>query len=540
MAALNESLAYPLPVLGIYLSSNLPSANSVPVGTPATTSDLGTLYSNGTTWQNTPILLFPVSATGTSYTPPFTGGVATTVSAKLAQTVSVVDFGADPTGAADSTAAILAASQSDTRVIFPTGTYKVTNLVITGKTNMTWIGAGVGGITITTATAGVMVTFASGNFCIIDGFNFLPTGTLAASTGLLFQTNHNNSIVRNCLFQLWTNAGHRCLGTSGSPLSGNKVYDCLFLQCASGASGFGQLDASFSNDYFVTHNQFGTINTGTFGFPNFGMRADNCSNGQTDSNFFWTNLQAAQFTTCKYDRVFSNRFEQTQQAGAIFTSCINTIFTANWLNNNGNQTTNTYNDLRWITCNRVVMTANMFYNWNGAAPNTKFACSLETNSAQFTIKGNTANPAPSGYATAAWSWDSTIPNTGMTTDGAMNFTSGATIAVGTSAFIGWNTSNASSSVTARFLESTHTIVQMVVEPGNAPGAGQSFTYTLYKGGVATALVVTLSGASAFQGSANATTTIEDIANNSSYTVLVVTSAGANVTNHYAQVMFCGK
>lgn len=41
-----------------------------------------------------------------SYTPPFTGSVATNVGDKLAQIVNVVDFGADPTGVLDSSTAV--------------------------------------------------------------------------------------------------------------------------------------------------------------------------------------------------------------------------------------------------------------------------------------------------------------------------------------------------------------------------------------------------------------------------------------------------
>jgi hypothetical protein len=44
-----------------------------------------------------------------AYTPPFTGGVTTNVEVALARTISVDDFGADPTGVADSTAQIQAA-----------------------------------------------------------------------------------------------------------------------------------------------------------------------------------------------------------------------------------------------------------------------------------------------------------------------------------------------------------------------------------------------------------------------------------------------
>jgi len=56
------------------------------------------------------------------------GGVTRTLSDKLGEMVSVTDFGADPTGVADSTAAIQSAINASENVYFPAGTY---NLVST-------------------------------------------------------------------------------------------------------------------------------------------------------------------------------------------------------------------------------------------------------------------------------------------------------------------------------------------------------------------------------------------------------------------------
>ena len=53
-----------------------------------------------------------VDASQVSYTPAGTGAVTTNVQAKLRQTVSVLDFGADPTGVLDSTAAFNLATKS--------------------------------------------------------------------------------------------------------------------------------------------------------------------------------------------------------------------------------------------------------------------------------------------------------------------------------------------------------------------------------------------------------------------------------------------
>lgn len=59
------------------------------------------------------------------YLPDGTGAVGSTVQDKLRQTVSVADFGADPTGVADSTAAIVAALATGKDVMLPDGTYKL-------------------------------------------------------------------------------------------------------------------------------------------------------------------------------------------------------------------------------------------------------------------------------------------------------------------------------------------------------------------------------------------------------------------------------
>jgi hypothetical protein len=98
-----------------------------------------------------------VNASIVAYDPPFTGGVATNVEAKLAQTVSVMDFGAVGDGVADDTAAIQAAidamdgqyqptvltnlAQGST-LFFPAGVYKITAPLVVTKSCSRLIGDG--------------------------------------------------------------------------------------------------------------------------------------------------------------------------------------------------------------------------------------------------------------------------------------------------------------------------------------------------------------------------------------------------------------
>jgi hypothetical protein len=61
-----------------------------------------------------------------------TGAVNRPFNEKLAESVSVLDFGADPTGVADSTAAFNAAATASNTVYIPDGTYSISNVLFRG------------------------------------------------------------------------------------------------------------------------------------------------------------------------------------------------------------------------------------------------------------------------------------------------------------------------------------------------------------------------------------------------------------------------
>jgi hypothetical protein len=157
------------------------------------------------------------TANNVGYTPPFTNSVATNVEAKLAQTISVQDFGAVGDGIADDAAAILAAfnysrSVGGCGVSFPKATYLISH-GFNVPTNTTVY---LNGSTIkatTTFSQGTIPTYGAismfevshrtpfltdpaienisfiGDGAILDGRRDEQTGSPAGYDGILFETS---------------------------------------------------------------------------------------------------------------------------------------------------------------------------------------------------------------------------------------------------------------------------------------------------------------------------------------------------------------
>ena len=149
-------------------------------------------------------------ASGTAFTQDGTGAVISTVDAKLNEFVSVLDFGADPTGAADSAVAIQAAIDSvatGAYVTFPEGDYKIT-AKITIPSNTTLYSSQRAVIKPTTALVDSAFfensDTSGGNVnIVIDGLHIDAT---AITTATVDSAAMNFKIVvdldiRNCIFE---------------------------------------------------------------------------------------------------------------------------------------------------------------------------------------------------------------------------------------------------------------------------------------------------------------------------------------------------
>lgn len=206
-AALTLPAAQPIRTLAGY------PANS---GTPArlyVNSDysIRVMNKNGSSVYSAPaatdryndVVVSGVNAEDVIYDPPFTSAVQTNVEAKLAQTVSVKDFGAVGDGVTDDTAAFQNAFDASSVIYVPEGTYILSDKISLVDSSLTLYGAGTnasvlkwtnsdGGISCTNTTSNdnlyqfsnmtLLTTYAGGGTAIaVDVANNIPEPSIRMS-----------------------------------------------------------------------------------------------------------------------------------------------------------------------------------------------------------------------------------------------------------------------------------------------------------------------------------------------------------------------
>lgn len=162
-----------------------------------------------------------VDASQVTYDPPFTGSVVTNVEAKLAQYISILDFGADPTGATDSTAAFNTAIATGKTIDLVGGTYKVANLATT--TQLYLVSSGSPATIDNTSSSSNLFNLGTDPYLRLENINVTSTGH---STGWIIYSptaTLRHPYIRRCRFQ-----GHKHGILSADGLQG--TIDNLYIE----------------------------------------------------------------------------------------------------------------------------------------------------------------------------------------------------------------------------------------------------------------------------------------------------------------------
>lgn len=179
-----------------------------------------------------------VDALQVSYDPPFSGSVLTNVEAKLAQVVSVKDFGAVGDGVADDSSAIQDALDTGLSVYVPQGTYLISTALQLNTTSQMIYGDGPQSILLTETDIETMYSSTSVFGITLSNLYFKNTVS-EVTTGpthfhVHFGTGASGCVIRNCEFgTALTGAYVRTTHHAGVWFEGsnlNSIIDCTFGQ----------------------------------------------------------------------------------------------------------------------------------------------------------------------------------------------------------------------------------------------------------------------------------------------------------------------
>lgn len=202
------------------------------------------------------------------------GSVNRAINLKLAEIISVLDFGADPTGATDSTAAMQAAHNTGKTIFYPAGTYKFTSITMsTGGI----VGAGVPDTILapySSATSTAITCSTTTNVQYGPTFmNFLMQPTITKTAGamiaisasgsgnyagtqienvVMFQSIFNgitidldaNWFVTNCTFANISNACITIQNSNNPDSGGGSITNSVFKNGGTGGNMIGILQYS--------------------------------------------------------------------------------------------------------------------------------------------------------------------------------------------------------------------------------------------------------------------------------------------------------
>ena len=492
-------------------------------------------------------LLAPSGSNSVGYLPAGTGAVASTVQTKLRESVSVIDFGADSTGVADSTAAIQAALNAGFKSVYvPPGSYKFSTLTLPTTFGFVFFGSGTSSVLVQTGAGIKWPSTGTADNGYYEGYIRDLSFTGTAGTGNTIDTQYAGGVTLQDLYFGNIPVGYNSIAVNGNPtaLSDKYSHDVRLrnIQVYSNTVGnagiyMGQYAGDSVIDSFIMNG-----NSIVPYCIQFAAGATGCSVSNSHPYNALTNIVngaigaiGCSFTNVVFDNVSSGLGDLVSLTGwgnTLFTGC---WFEANSPGRNAVTLTNCTNSMFTGCRFESVAAGNYAVNETGTSDYTQII------GASFSgAVANFANPVFSFVGVHSLSKNAV----GVTTYGQQFSFIGSTSVVVPAAsnlFLGCNGSQATANQTA-FMSPLPTgiyVFNAVIACGLAPGVGQTYTFTLLNSGVAmtadasSANPLVITGAATFGGSiviAFSTKSTGFVAQFNQLSIQMVTSAGAATPN----------
>ncbi len=233
-----------------------------------------------------------------------TGAVARMVQDKARESVSVLDFGADPTGVADSTTAIQNAIASLTNggnVFLPKGTYKFSGLTFPDIGSIELRGEGKYATVLSYTGSGTAITkanqAAAKSAYLIKGLSIVNTGTGTIGIDLTacWQSKVDNNLISGFTTGIYLSRG--TVGTYWNRISRNEIIGSTSGIVLSATGSAGQV-----NQNWIHNNRI--YNATTVGIK---IEATQCVMNTVIENDIESTGALARFIDCQGDKNFISR-----------------------------------------------------------------------------------------------------------------------------------------------------------------------------------------------------------------------------------------
>lgn len=452
-----------------------------------------------------------------------TGAVARDVQAKLAETVSVKDFGAVGDGAADDSTAFANTIAAGREVYIPAGTYRITPRTFSNLLSLKIRGAGRDVTKLILTSTGTALTFSNCQWLQLSDFSMETEGgaqVLANANGIELNTGSSNCIIERINIYGFSLDGLRLIGTSGSPLSGNTVKDVYILGCSR-----HQAREFWNNDATWDNCQFGRLAGVTR--AQVGWFTENCGENGAVNVKLWENTVGFRGLNNLGMRYVGCRFEESQEKNCDLDGCDDVQFSGCRMYS-GSKAGDGLHDYFYATnCDRLQIVGCNINTWDASFG--RWAVNIDSGCNDLTFKSNVLGGFSASFGPIRIAGGVVVDGDLVLPFTASGVAAGATV---------YPSRGAVTAEAAAFNSLPRRFAAVSLYAGTiaAPGAGETFTYTLRRNAVDTAMAGASSGASSFSANAPSSTPQILFASGDFSSVKLVASAAATVTDHRGYVV----
>lgn len=458
------------------------------------------------------------------------------VAPTFAQIVSARAFGMSPNASASynqgafEDACLSVSSTLGSTVIVPPGLYPWLPLELSGRANLRIEGYGIENTKLLSAATGAALSLLNCQWATVGQLTLQTSGnaqSIAGSIGLVMANGTSNCEVDRIAVTGFNQNGVELIGTSGSPLTGNKVRNAYLL-----GNGQKQLYATYAHDGDLHNIQAGRL--AGIALPTHGFYLDNCENCDATKLRAWDNGVGGAFLSCNDLTILGSRFEESQSEGLVVLGGADVIVSKTRLHSNSKFASGTSDAGVFTSVAGLTLTGNRVYTRH--AQIHRWGLNVDDGCDKVTIEDNGISAFNANFGAIRVSGAVVTP---VSSDSNHEFTTVGTVAAGATTFLGTNGEQATEAATYALASKRKTFLRLYCRTVLAPGSGETFTYTLRVSNGAsaiadTAMVVTISG-SAFVGAASTPAPAILVGPDDVLTVKLVASAGAAVTRHSVQL-----